>query len=70
MSVARKVDTTRSTQAGYVGISMQTLVAFGPNGADPDYRPRVNANRKVFTNSTLIISSGGQYEGNFATLSI
>ncbi|XP_041970704.1 xaa-Pro aminopeptidase 1-like [Aricia agestis] len=62
LSVADKVDLTRATQAGYVGLSMRTRVGFGPNGADPDYRPTNITSRRIFTNSTMIIQSGGQYD--------
>ncbi|CAK1598567.1 unnamed protein product [Parnassius mnemosyne] len=62
LSVAMKVDVTRATQAGYVGMSMRTRVAFGPNAAEPDYRASNATNRRVFTNSTLVIQSGGQYD--------
>lgn len=58
-----KVDVTRATQAGYVGLSMKTRVAFGTNAAEPDYRATNSSNRRVFTNSTLVIQSGGQYDG-------
>lgn len=58
-----KVDLTRATQAGYVSLSMQTRVAFGPNGAEPEYRATNETNRRTFTNSTLVIQSGGQYDG-------
>ncbi|XP_069358373.1 xaa-Pro aminopeptidase 1-like isoform X2 [Maniola hyperantus] len=67
ISVATKVDITRGTQAGYVGLSMQTRVAFGPSGADPEYRAISASNRRIFPNSTLVIQSGGQYyEGTTA----
>ncbi|XP_063824026.1 xaa-Pro aminopeptidase 1 [Ostrinia nubilalis] len=62
ISVALTVDMTRETQAGYVGAAMKTRVAFGPSGSDPDYRATPQSNRRVFTNSTLIIRSGGQYD--------
>ncbi|KAL0832608.1 hypothetical protein ABMA28_000805 [Loxostege sticticalis] len=62
VSVAQIVDMTRETQAGYVGRAMKTRVAFGPSGSDPDYRATPQSNRRVFTNSTLIIRSGGQYD--------
>lgn len=58
-----KVDLTRATQAGYVGLSMQTRVSFGPNGAESEYKVTNTSNRRIFTNSTLIIQSGGQYDG-------
>ncbi|OWR41030.1 xaa-Pro aminopeptidase 1 like protein [Danaus plexippus plexippus] len=61
-SVAMKVDLTRATQAGYVGLSMQTRVSFGPNGAESEYKVTNTSNRRIFTNSTLIIQSGGQYD--------
>ncbi|XP_026331161.1 xaa-Pro aminopeptidase 1-like, partial [Hyposmocoma kahamanoa] len=61
ISVVTKVDATRATQAGFNGKSMVTRVAFGPNAAIPDYRPTNVTNRRIFSNSTLIIQSGGQY---------
>lgn len=42
---------------------MRTRVAFGPNGAEPEYRATNATKRRIFSNSTLIIQSGGQYEG-------
>ncbi|KAI8424120.1 hypothetical protein MSG28_002720 [Choristoneura fumiferana] len=66
VSVAMKVDVTRATQANYVGHSMRTRVAFGPSGADADYRASVHSSRSVYRNSTLIIQSGGQYVGEDA----
>lgn len=63
ISVVTKVDATRATQAGFNGKSMVTRVAFGPNGAIPDYRPTNVTNRRIFSNSTLVIQSGGQYVG-------
>lgn len=63
ISVAQIVDMTRETQAGFVGAAMRTRVAFGPSGAEPDYRAAPPTNRRIFTNSTLIIRSGGQYDG-------
>ncbi|KAI5637428.1 metallopeptidase family m24 domain-containing protein [Phthorimaea operculella] len=62
LSVASKVDLTRTTQAHYVGVAMPTLVSFGPSGAEPDYRATISSNRKIFPNSTMIIRSGGQYD--------
>ncbi|XP_052749222.1 xaa-Pro aminopeptidase 1 isoform X1 [Galleria mellonella] len=62
MSISKTVEVTRETQAGFVGLSMKTRVAFGPNGADPYYVPTILTNRRVFPNSTLIIRSGGQYD--------
>ncbi|XP_053604194.1 xaa-Pro aminopeptidase 1 isoform X2 [Plodia interpunctella] len=62
ITVAKMVDMTRETQAGFVSASMKTLVAFGPNGADPYYVPTVASARRIFTNSTMVIRSGGQYD--------
>ncbi|KAL4708300.1 hypothetical protein ACJJTC_007706 [Scirpophaga incertulas] len=62
MSVGKLVDMTRETQAGFVGAALRTRVAFGPSGAEPAYRASPAANRRVFTNSTLVIRSGGQYD--------
>ncbi|XP_014371061.2 xaa-Pro aminopeptidase 1 [Papilio machaon] len=62
LSVAMKVDVTRATQAGYVGLAMRTRVAFGPSAAEPDYRATNITSRRVLHNSTLVIQSGGQYD--------
>lgn len=63
MSVEVTVDITRETQAGYVGPSMKTRVAYSANAADPDYRATNVTNRRIFKNATLVIQSGGQYDG-------
>lgn len=68
MSVEQTTDLTRDTQAGYIGPSMKTRVAYGANAADPDYRATNSTNKLIFKNATLVIRSGGQYDGN--TLSI
>ncbi|XP_072940021.1 xaa-Pro aminopeptidase 1 isoform X2 [Epargyreus clarus] len=62
ISVGVKVDMTRATQAGYVGLAMRTRVSYGPNGAEPEYRATNATNRRIFMNSTIIIQSGGQYD--------
>lgn len=63
LSVTKIVDDTRETQAGYIGTSMNTRVAFSTNGAEPDYRPTHVSNRRIFNNATLVVHSGGQYGG-------
>ncbi|XP_075971462.1 xaa-Pro aminopeptidase 1 isoform X2 [Anticarsia gemmatalis] len=62
MSVELTVDITRETQAGYVGPSMKTRVAYGPNAADPDYRATTATNMRIYKNATLVIQSGGQFD--------
>ncbi|RVE53172.1 hypothetical protein evm_002269 [Chilo suppressalis] len=62
ISIAKMVELTRETQAGFVGASMRTRVAFGPSGSEPEYFATPGTNRRIFTNSTLIIRSGGQYD--------
>ncbi|XP_063893288.1 xaa-Pro aminopeptidase 1 [Helicoverpa armigera] len=62
ISVEKTVDLTRDTQAGYVGPSMKTRVAYGANAADPDYRATNMSNKLIFKNATLVIQSGGQYD--------
>ncbi|KOB69668.1 Xaa-pro aminopeptidase, partial [Operophtera brumata] len=61
LSVAKTVDDTRETQAGYIGNSMKTRVAFSTNGAEPEYRPTAVSNKRIFKNATLVVHSGGQY---------
>ncbi|XP_060801803.1 xaa-Pro aminopeptidase 1 [Amyelois transitella] len=62
ITVAKMVDMTRETQAGFVSAAMKTLVAFGANGADPYYVATVASAKRIYTNSTLVIRSGGQYD--------
>ncbi|GBP63532.1 Xaa-Pro aminopeptidase 1 [Eumeta japonica] len=61
-SAANKIDSSRSTQEGYVSKSTRTRVAFGPSGGEPDYQHTDNSSRLIFGNSTLIVHSGGQYD--------
>lgn len=63
MSVSLTVDITRETQAGYLGPSMKTRVAYGPNAADPGYRATNGTNKRIFKNATMVIQSGGQFDG-------
>lgn len=58
-----KVDVTRATQAGYVGLAMRTRVAFGASAAEPEYYAINTTSRRVLLNSTMVIQSGGQYDG-------
>ncbi|KAJ8733454.1 hypothetical protein PYW08_001752 [Mythimna loreyi] len=62
MSVERTTDLTRGSQAGYIGPSMQTRVAYAANAAEPDYRATNASNKRIFKNATLVIQSGGQYD--------
>lgn len=68
--VVRAIDEFRLEQNLSRGLSFPTIVGYGPNGALPHYEPS-NICRKIGTDSTLVIDSGGQYDGkkyNFLSL--
>lgn len=55
------LDQCRYEQSLSLGNSFRTIVGFGANGAEPHYEPTNNTNMQIFTNSTVVIDSGGQY---------
>ncbi|XP_059488779.1 xaa-Pro aminopeptidase 1-like isoform X2 [Neocloeon triangulifer] len=59
--VASTLDKFRYDQHLSQGASFKTIVGFGPNGAQPHYRPQLNSSLVIAKNSTLVIDSGGQY---------
>nr|CAD7433691.1 unnamed protein product [Timema monikensis] len=61
VEVAKTVDQFRREQLDSRGLSFATIAGFGPNGALPHYTPAVTTNRQIYTNSTLVLDSGGQY---------
>nr|CAD7617062.1 unnamed protein product [Timema genevievae] len=61
VEVAKTVDQFRREQLDSRGLSFATIAGFGPNGALPHYTPAITTNRQIYTNSTLVLDSGGQY---------
>ncbi|CAH1975267.1 unnamed protein product [Acanthoscelides obtectus] len=63
LDVVRILDEYRYEQRLSLGNSFRTVVAFGENSAYPNYEPTINTNTQIFTNSTIVLDSGGQYFG-------
>ncbi|XP_060524186.1 xaa-Pro aminopeptidase 1-like isoform X2 [Cylas formicarius] len=61
--IAEIVNSYRFEQNLSLGNSFRTIVGFGPNGAQPRYIPTKNTNAVIYTNSTVVVESGGQYYG-------
>lgn len=61
LDVAKIINNIRFEQNFSLGNSFETIVAFGSNGALPHYEPTPATNSLIFTNSTLVVDSGGQY---------
>lgn len=51
----------RSRQAGFLGESFDTIVAYGANAAMPHYVPKSGEASDLLGNGLLLIDSGGQY---------
>ena len=68
--VARVVDEFRLEQNLSEGLAFPTIAGYGPNAALPHYEPPI-ISRKIGTDSTLVVDSGGQYKGrNFRNLKL
>ncbi|XP_064108547.1 uncharacterized protein LOC135216931 isoform X1 [Macrobrachium nipponense] len=52
----------RMQQEDFMGLSFQTISAFGPNGAVIHYKSRPETNRAITTDSLYLLDSGGQYK--------
>ncbi|KAJ9600135.1 hypothetical protein L9F63_009545, partial [Diploptera punctata] len=62
VNVSITLDQFRREQLLSKGPSFPTIAGFGPNGAAPHYIPTESQNvLKIYSNSTLVIDSGGQY---------
>lgn len=59
--VVRALDEFRLEQNLSRGLSFPTIAGYGPNAALPHYEP-TNICRRIGTDSTLVIDSGGQYD--------
>jgi Xaa-Pro aminopeptidase len=61
--VDERLSAARARRPGFVGLSFNTIAAFGPNGAMPHYRATPQSHALIEGNSLLLIDSGGQYLG-------
>lgn len=60
-SIALEVDRSRRAHPRNRGLSLQTVVAFGPHGSRPHFQPFNGTDVLVTDQSTVVIESGGQY---------
>jgi len=61
LKVSKRLLEYRSKQDLFKGPSFQTIAAYGPNGAIIHYKPNVDTNTKIGTDSLFLLDSGGQY---------
>jgi Xaa-Pro aminopeptidase len=61
IDVVTKLESFREATGALRDISFETICGSGPNGAIVHYRVTEETNRKLDTNSMLLIDSGGQY---------
>jgi len=61
MRAARRLLEYRNKQNLFKGPSFQTIAAYGAHGAIIHYKPSVETNAKIGTNSLFLLDSGGQY---------
>ncbi|XP_067011174.2 xaa-Pro aminopeptidase 1 [Anabrus simplex] len=61
MKVAQTIDQFRREQVLSYGTSFSTIVGYGPNGAQPHYRPTNQTDAVIGNTTTLVVDSGGQY---------
>lgn len=64
LKIASVVDLTRKSQEHNKGLSFATIAGYGPNSALPHYQPSNATSKKVQKESTFVLDSGGQYDGN------
>ncbi|KAF9584854.1 hypothetical protein BGW38_004922 [Lunasporangiospora selenospora] len=58
---AAKLDHLRSEQAGFVGLSFDTISSTGPNGAIIHYKPEKPSAARINADLVYLCDSGGQY---------
>lgn len=63
IQAATKLYQMRQEQRHFMGVSFDTISAFGPNGAVIHYRPRPDTKRQITADSLYLVDSGGQYKG-------
>ncbi|XP_076058847.1 xaa-Pro aminopeptidase 1-like isoform X2 [Oratosquilla oratoria] len=62
ITASEKLLEYRQEQDHFMGLSFETISAFGPNGAVIHYRPKPETKRQITTNSLYLLDSGGQYK--------
>jgi len=63
LDVAAKAEQFRSKQPDFMGLSFETISAYGSNAALPHYAPSKNSDAHLLPESMYLIDSGGQYLG-------
>lgn len=63
VSAANKSEEYRSQQLNYMGLSFETISAFGPNGAIIHYTPDESTNALIDASSLYLLDSGAQFLG-------
>ncbi len=61
ISAAKKLEQFRSVQENFMGLSFNSISAFGANAALPHYAPNETTNKVIDDSSLYLIDSGGQY---------
>jgi len=61
MSIVAQLHSYRSAQKNFYSDSFGTIAAVGANGAIVHYQPSATTNKKLETNSVLLLDSGAQY---------
>ncbi|XP_075222774.1 aminopeptidase P isoform X3 [Lycorma delicatula] len=62
VSGAKKLDSLRSKQEDFVGLSFETMSSVGPHGAIIHYHPSLETDRQITTEELYLCDSGGQYK--------
>ena len=63
IEAATKLYELRQEQHDFMGVSFETISAFGPNGAVIHYRPRQDTKLHITADNLYLVDSGGQYKG-------
>lgn len=61
ISAAEMAEKFRSVKKNYVGLSFETISAYGPNAALPHYSVTPESNRKLKPKGMYLVDSGAQY---------
>lgn len=64
LKAVKMLDITRKSQENNKGLSFATIAGYGPHGALPHYQPTNATNTLILKDSTFVLDSGGQYDGN------
>ncbi|MBQ9512223.1 MAG: aminopeptidase P family protein [Lachnospiraceae bacterium] len=63
ISLAKKLDSMRAAQEGFIELSFPTISGFGANGAIVHYEPTEKTNAKVEGTGFYLVDSGATYKG-------